>query len=84
MINGDDQFETEKGSGGNFVIGLLAGTVLGAGLGMLFAPKPGAELRTQLTDQATSVRERAYDMGSRIASGIGNPGDNAAGRPLAG
>lgn len=84
MIDGDDRFETEKGSGGNFVIGLLAGTVLGAGLGMLFAPKPGAELRSQLTDQANSVRERAYDVGSRIATGIGNPGDNAAGRPLAG
>lgn len=84
MINGDDRFESEKGSGGNFVIGLLAGTVLGAGLGMLFAPKPGSELRSQLGDQANSMRERAYDVGSRFATGLGNPGDNAAGHPLAG
>ena len=84
MINDDDRFESEKGSGGNFVIGLLAGTVLGAGLGMLFAPKPGSELRSQISDQANSVRERAYDVGTRFASGIGNPGDNAAGQPLAG
>ena len=47
-----DRFEREDG-GGSFLMGLLAGTVLGAGLGMLFAPRPGAELRTQLTDQAT-------------------------------
>jgi gas vesicle protein len=84
MINDEDRLEHERESGGNFMVGLLAGTVLGAGLGMLFAPKPGAELRSQLTDQASSVRERAYDVGSRIATGIGNPGDNAAGRPLAG
>jgi len=38
--------------GGNFVIGLLAGTVLGAGIAMLFAPKPGRELRRDLGEQA--------------------------------
>ena len=39
-----DRVEREDG-GGSFLMGLLAGTVLGAGLGMLFAPKPGAEVR---------------------------------------
>ncbi len=35
-----DRIEREDG-GGSFLMGLLAGTVLGAGLGMLFAPKAG-------------------------------------------
>ena len=46
-----DRLEREDG-GGSFLMGLLAGTVLGAGLGMLFAPRAGSELRNQLSDQA--------------------------------
>ena len=55
-----DRLEREDGSG-SFLMGLLAGTVLGAGLGMLFAPKPGAELRTQLGEQAGKIRSTATD-----------------------
>lgn len=57
-----DRFEREEG-GGSFLMGLLAGTVLGAGLGMLFAPKAGSELRsqlgTQLADQTGRLRDAA-------------------------
>jgi len=62
-----DRFEREDG-GGSFLMGLLAGTVLGAGLGMLFAPKPGSELRTRLTEQAGKLRSTAAD-GYQQASG---------------
>ena len=55
-----DRFEREEGSG-SFLMGLLAGTVLGAGLGMLFAPKAGTELRGQLGERATRLRESAND-----------------------
>lgn len=55
-----DRFEREDG-GGSFLMGLLAGTVLGAGLGMLFAPKPGSELRNQLSEQAGRLRSTAND-----------------------
>ena len=65
-----DRFEREEG-GGSFLMGLLAGTVLGAGLGMLFAPKAGSELRsqlgTQLSDQTGRLREVA-DQGYQQAS----------------
>lgn len=65
-----DRFEREEG-GGSFLMGLLAGTVLGAGLGMLFAPKAGSELRsqlgTQLADQTGRIREAA-DQGYQQAT----------------
>jgi gas vesicle protein len=55
-----DRFERED-HGGAFLMGLLAGTVLGAGLGMLFAPKAGNELRTQLADSANRLQRTAAD-----------------------
>ena len=55
-----DRFEREDG-GGSFLMGLLAGTVLGAGLGMLFAPKTGTELRSQIGEQAGKLRSTATD-----------------------
>lgn len=55
-----DRFEREEGSG-SFLMGLLAGTVLGAGLGMLFAPRAGSELRSQLSEQAGRLRSTAND-----------------------
>ena len=67
-----DRFEREEG-GGSFLMGLLAGTVLGAGLGMLFAPKAGSELRSQLVDQTGKLREKAdqsYQQASEKVSQI--------------
>ena len=55
-----DRLEREEG-GGSFLMGLLAGTVLGAGLGMLFAPKTGSELRSQIGEQAGRLRTTATD-----------------------
>jgi gas vesicle protein len=52
-------------------MGLLTGTVLGAGLGMLFAPKAGAELRGQLSEQANNLANTAsegYKKASEAAS----------------
>jgi hypothetical protein len=64
-----DRFEREDG-GGSFLMGLLAGTVLGAGLGMLFAPKPGVELRSQLTEQTGRLRSTANDAYSQASEKV--------------
>jgi gas vesicle protein len=64
-----DRLEREEG-GGSFLMGLLAGTVLGAGLGMLFAPKAGSELRSQLTDSAEQLRSRAGDFGHQASEKV--------------
>jgi len=65
-----DRLEREDG-GGAFLMGLLAGTVLGAGLGMLFAPKAGAELRNQLSDQAGKLRATATDTYQQASEKVG-------------
>lgn len=65
-----DRFEREDG-GGSFLMGLLAGTVLGAGLGMLFAPRPGSELRNQLTEQAGRLRSTAGGAYAQATDKVG-------------
>jgi gas vesicle protein len=64
-----DRFEREEG-GGSFLMGLLAGTILGAGLGMLFAPKSGSELRSQIGDQASRLRDKANDTYSQAGDKV--------------
>ena len=61
MADGYDRFENEGSGGGSFVMGLLTGTVLGAGLGMLFAPKSGSELRSQISEQAGNLANTASE-----------------------
>ena len=72
-----DRVEREDG-GGSFLMGLLAGTVLGAGLGMLFAPKAGcrgAEAAVGAGEPPSLDRERhdpagVGESGSGVAAGI--------------
>lgn len=40
-----------------FAAGLITGTLIGAGLALLFAPRAGAELRSTLNDSMTSLRD---------------------------
>jgi gas vesicle protein len=72
MADGFERDEHE-GGGNGFMMGLLTGTVLGAGLGMLLAPKRGSELRTQISEQASSFGRAAGEQlrrASDAASGI--------------
>ena len=64
-----DRFEREDG-GGSFLMGLLAGTVLGAGLGMLFAPRAGSDLRHQIGEQAGRLRNSAGDAYSTASDKV--------------
>ena len=49
------------GNGGGFVMGLLCGAAVGAAVGLLLAPKAGAELRQQIYDSTGRIRRSATD-----------------------
>ena len=55
----------------DFLIGLIAGGAIGAGLALLFAPRLGSELRQRVTDSATDLgnaaSRRYQDVTGRIA-----------------
>jgi gas vesicle protein len=87
MPERDDRIDSDGGSGASFVMGLLTGTVLGAGLGMLFAPKAGQDLRNQVAEQAGSLANtasdgyrRAADTASELAGRGREVAGNLAGR----
>ena len=69
MAYENDRYEKEEG-GGSFLMGLLAGTVLGAGLGMLFAPKAGSDLRNQIGEQAGRLRTTANETYSQASGKV--------------
>lgn len=56
----EPHYEEEAGGGG-FLIGLLCGTALGAAIGLMFAPKPGSEIRQRLYDSTGDIRRKAHE-----------------------
>jgi gas vesicle protein len=45
----------------SFVAGLFTGVLIGAGVGLLFAPRVGAELRGQIKDAASAAGQKASE-----------------------
>ena len=63
--------------GAGFTLGLLAGAVLGAGLGMLFAPRSGAEMRGRLSEEANefaSTASRQYKKAATTVNDLAEKG----------
>jgi len=60
-------------STGAFFTGLFAGAVIGAGLGLWFAPKTGVEMREQIGETARDLGQRA----SRTVNDIADRGREA-------
>ena len=53
-MNYDEETSEGSNSGMAFLTGLLAGAVIGAGVGLLCAPRKGSELREQVSDAASN------------------------------
>lgn len=52
----------EDQSGASFVLGMLTGAVVGAGVALLFAPRTGQEMRQQLGEQYRGLAERVGEQ----------------------
>lgn len=57
-------------SGMAFVAGFLFGGALGVGLGLLLAPKSGAETRGEIVAHGDALRQRAEDMAAQITHNV--------------
>lgn len=62
------------GEKSEFNVGLLIGGLIGFGLGLLFAPRPGSETRVQLRGKADEMtgrlKESAQDVSERVRSRV--------------
>jgi gas vesicle protein len=53
-----------------FLIGLIAGTVVGAGLTMWLAPRATSELRERVADSAKKLATRASGIRDNVADAV--------------
>ncbi|WP_010678453.1 YtxH domain-containing protein [Bacillus timonensis] len=57
----------KKNSGSNFILGTIVGAAVGAATALFLAPKTGQELRRQLNDQASVVKEKTNTLSKTIS-----------------
>ena len=54
-------------NGASFVAGVFTGALIGAAVGLLFAPRVGAELRGQIKDAASAAGQKASETIGAVA-----------------
>jgi len=69
-------WNNESTGRGMFLLGAVAGALVGAGVALLIAPKSGAEVRRDLNSGLNSVRDAAArryrDLADRASARLGN------------
>ena len=65
-----NDFDPRTAGPGSFVAGLLFGAAVGAALGVVLAPRSGAETRRQLAASGERIREEANRTYSRASQGV--------------
>jgi len=66
-------------NGGSFALGLLVGGIIGALIGMLLAPKPGAETRSELWERSELLRSRADEAAASLRERVGPAAESVRG-----
>lgn len=84
MTGWNDQ---ESGGGTTFLLGALAGALVGAGIALLMAPKAGVQVREDLSAGYNSVRDAAArryrDLADRASTAFEQKVDQFTGRAAA-
>lgn len=65
MNKAEEQYPVQSGS--NFAKGLFIGGLLGAAAALLFAPKPGRELRGELSEKVGIVTDRTKEVAAVVS-----------------
>ena len=65
------QQSRSNGSSG-FWLGLLCGAAAGAAAALLYAPKPGADLRRDVVDGASRLRDTAQEKYGQASDAVGD------------
>ena len=55
---------------GNFTLGLILGVAVGVGIGLLYAPQPGATTRSMLKEKAVEFSDRAQEFAENVREGV--------------
>ena len=61
----------DSSGSGMFLLGAVAGALIGAGVALLMAPKPGAEMRQDLNEGWSSLRDAAARRYREVAERAG-------------
>ncbi|ADJ25913.1 conserved hypothetical protein [Dehalogenimonas lykanthroporepellens BL-DC-9] len=67
-------------SGSGFALGLIVGTAIGVGIGLLYAPHPGDDTRAILREKAGEFSERAEEFADRVKEGATAAKENFSSR----
>lgn len=57
-------------TGGGFVTGLACGAAIGGAAALLFAPRPGSDLRAKVGESMNHLGRRAKDMSDRTSEKV--------------
>lgn len=77
------RYEGEAQAGGGFLLGVICGAAVGAAVGLLMAPRTGADLRGQIADTAQRFRRQAsktVDRATETVNDLVERGRDAAER----
>ncbi|MDW5287982.1 YtxH domain-containing protein [Formosa sp. PL04] len=55
---------------GNTILGVIAGTALGAAMGILFAPDKGSKTRKMIAEEAETRKNKLADQASELADAV--------------
>jgi len=70
----------ESGRGNLFLVGMMAGTAIGAGLALAFAPRAGSQFRERLTGSATDLGQAASRGVQRVSTRVADAVENVTER----